>query len=95
MPWCSTACRPCEVAALLAVITRRIERLLTRRGVGDGADDCDAPDRRAEEAPVLAGLAAASVRNLAAPGTRTAATATGGGGGGGGGPRAAVDGSVR
>ena len=70
---------PCEygddagVGPLLATIQRRIEALLIRRGVPDGSDGFDAPDRWAEEAPALAGLAAASVRGVAALGARAGA----------------------
>jgi hypothetical protein len=47
---------------LLATIARRIERLLIRRDVWTDHADVDASDPWAEEAPVLAGLAAASVQ---------------------------------
>ena len=43
----------------------RIKRLLDRRGLGDGDNDGSASDAWAEEAPVLAGLAAASVQGTA------------------------------
>ena len=59
-----------DVAALLTTIERRIEKLLARRGVSDGNEGCDVPDRYADEAPTLAGLAAASVRGVAALGAR-------------------------
>jgi hypothetical protein len=45
-----------------------IKRLLDRRGLGDGDDDVPAPDTWADEAPVLAGLAAASVQGTVALG---------------------------
>ena len=63
-----------EVGPVLATIRRRIEALLIRRGVADGNAGFDAPDRWAEEAPALAGLAAASVRGVAALGTRAGAS---------------------
>ncbi len=59
-----------DVASLLTTIEGRIERLLARRGVSDGGEGFDAPDRYADEAPALAGLAAASVRGVAALGAR-------------------------
>ncbi len=59
-----------DVASLLTTIERRIEKLLARRGVSDGREGFDAPDRYADEAPTLAGLAAASVRGVAALGAR-------------------------
>ena len=50
-----------EVGPLLVTIQRRIEALLHRRGLPESRDGYDAPDRWAEDAPTLAGLAAASV----------------------------------
>ena len=61
-----------DVGPLLVTIQRRIEALLTRRGVPD-REGFDAPDRWAEDAPTLAGLAAASVRGVAALGARAGA----------------------
>ena len=61
-----------EVADALATIEPRLRRLLERRGLGDG-DDSGAPDTWAEEAPALAGIAAASVQGVAALGTRAGA----------------------
>ena len=55
-----------EVDPVLVTIQRRIDALLIRRGVPDGREGFDAPDRWAEDAPTLAGLAAASVRGVAA-----------------------------
>ena len=46
----------------------RITRLLDRRGLGDGDDDGSVPDTWADEAPALAGLAAASVQGTVALG---------------------------
>ena len=57
-----------DVAEVLATVEPRIRRLLDRRGLGDGDDDVHAPDAWAEEAPVLAGLAAASVQGTVALG---------------------------
>ncbi len=58
------------VGSLLVTIQRRIKALLHRRGVPDGRDGFDAPDRWTEDAPALAGLAAASVQGVAALGAR-------------------------
>lgn len=55
---------------LLVTIARRVQRLLARRGVSDGGDGVDIVDPWADEAPTLAGLAAASVRGVAALGLR-------------------------
>ncbi len=62
-----------DVGTLLVTIQRRLEALLNRRGVPDGGEGFDAPDRWAEDAPALAGLAAASVRGVAALGARAGA----------------------
>lgn len=43
---------------------------LNVHGVSDGREGFDAPDRWAEDAPTLAGLAAASVHGVAALGAR-------------------------
>lgn len=53
-----------DVGPLLVTIQRRIEALLHRRGVSDGGEGFDAPDRWTEDAPTLAGLAAASVSGV-------------------------------
>lgn len=45
-----------------------------RRGLGDGDDDVSAPDAWADEAPVLVGLAAASVQGTVALQRRLRAT---------------------
>lgn len=50
-----------DVAAVVAVAVRRIGRLLERRGLTATSEERSAPDTWAEDAPVLAGLAAASV----------------------------------
>jgi len=62
-----------DVGALLSTIRRRIDALLHRRGVPDGREGYDTTDRWAEDAPVLAGLAAASVQGVAALGPRAGA----------------------
>jgi hypothetical protein len=55
---------------LLATIARRIERLLMRRGVWTAHAESATEDPWIEEAPVLAGLAAASVQGRVALGPR-------------------------
>jgi hypothetical protein len=62
-----------DVAEVLATVEPRITRLLNRRGLGDREDDGSAPDAWAEEAPVLAGLAAASVQGTVALGQQQGA----------------------
>jgi len=62
-----------DVGPLLVTIQRRIEALLNRRGVSGGREGSDAPDRWAEDAPALAGLAAASVQGVTALGPRAGA----------------------
>ena len=59
-----------DLGPLLLTIQRRIEALLHRRGVPDGREGFDATDRWTEDAPALAGLAAASVQGVAALGPR-------------------------
>ena len=46
-----------DVADVLATVEPRVRRLLERRGFGDGDESRAAPDRWAEDAPVLAGIA--------------------------------------
>ena len=58
------------MAALVSTIERRVGRLLARRGLADADEGYSAPDAWAEEAPALAGLAAASVQGLVALGGR-------------------------
>jgi hypothetical protein len=57
-----------DVAEVLATVEPRIKRLLDRRGLGDGDNEGGVPDAWADEAPVLAGLAAASVQGTVALG---------------------------
>jgi hypothetical protein len=62
-----------EVAAALATIRHRVQRLLVRRGLEPG-DDATAPaDPVAEESPVLAGIVGASVQGRVARGPRAGA----------------------
>lgn len=62
-----------EVAEVVALTARRVTRLLERRGLAGRADDGDAADRWAEEAPILAAAAAASVDGRVALGPRAGA----------------------
>ena len=62
-----------DVEEVLATVEPRIKRLLDRRGLGDGDNDGSASAAWAEEAPVLAGLAAASVQGTVALGPRPGA----------------------
>jgi hypothetical protein len=62
-----------DVAEVLATVEPRIKRLLDRRGVGEDDDVGFASDAWAEDAPVLAGLAAASVQGTVALGPRRGA----------------------
>ena len=59
-----------DVAEVLATIVPRVRRLLERRGMGEGDEGAGAPDGGAEDMPVLAGLAAASVQGTFALGAR-------------------------
>jgi hypothetical protein len=52
------------VAEVVAVGAHRIDRLLQRRGVTAPSEESGGADRWAEEAPALAGLAAASVQGV-------------------------------
>jgi hypothetical protein len=68
-PWLTTA----DVADVLATIVPRVRGLLERRGVGDGEEGeegASAADEWAEDAPVLAGMAGASVQGTFALGPR-------------------------
>jgi hypothetical protein len=62
-----------DVAGVVVLIARRVERLLERRGLGGGAESIGAPDFWSEEAPVLAAVAAASVDGRVALGPRAGA----------------------
>ena len=62
-----------DVADVLATVAPRVRRLLERRGFGDSDESSAAPDAWAEDAPVLAGIAAASVRGVVALGHRAGA----------------------
>jgi hypothetical protein len=62
-----------ELARLLRTIERRVGRVLAKRGIGDGSDGADTPDPLADEAPALAGLAAASAGGVIALGPRAGA----------------------
>lgn len=57
---------------MLATVEPRIRRVLDRRGLGDG-DETGGTDAWAEDAPVLAGLAAASVQGIVALGRQRGA----------------------
>jgi hypothetical protein len=62
-----------EVAAALATIRYRVQRLLVRRGL-EPADDATGPaDRLADESPVLAKIVGASVQGRMALGSRAGA----------------------
>jgi putative transposase/transposase-like zinc-binding protein len=60
-----------DVGEVVAVVARRIERLLERRRMTATSEESGATDTWAEEAATLAGLAAASVQGLIALGPRT------------------------
>jgi hypothetical protein len=62
-----------EMDRLLGTIERRLHRLLARRGVVEAIGDDGGADRWREEAPVLAGIAAASVEGRLALGARAGA----------------------
>jgi hypothetical protein len=62
-----------DVAGVVALIARRVERLLERRGLAGGTESSGAPDLWSEEAPVLAAVAAASVDGRVALGPRAGA----------------------
>ena len=62
-----------EVAAALATIRHRVQRLLVRHGL-EPADEATGPaDRLADESPVLAGIVGASVQGRVALGPRAGA----------------------
>jgi hypothetical protein len=62
-----------DVAGIVALIARRVERLLGRRGLAGGTESSGASDLWSEEAPVLAAVAAASVGGRVALGSRAGA----------------------
>jgi len=62
-----------DVEEVLTTVEPGIRRLLARRGLGEGAEDGSQLDAWADEAPVLAGLAAASVQGTVALGAQLGA----------------------
>jgi Putative transposase len=62
-----------EVAAALATIRHRVQRLLVRRGLEPGDDATGPADPLADESPVLAGIVGASVQGRVALGPRAGA----------------------
>jgi hypothetical protein len=62
-----------ELEALVATLTRRIHRSLARRRVLVEDVETDVPDPWVDEAPLLAGMAAASVQGRTALGPRAGA----------------------
>ena len=62
-----------EVAAALAMIRHRVQRLLVRRGLEPGDDATGPADRLADESAVLAGIVGASVQGRVALGSRAGA----------------------
>jgi hypothetical protein len=62
-----------DVAAALATIRHRVQRLLVRRGLEPGDDATGPADRLAEESPLLAGIVRASVQGRVALGPRAGA----------------------
>ena len=62
-----------DVAEVVAVVARRVARLLERRGLAGDAESGEAPDVWSAEAPVLAAAAAASVEGRVALGPRAGA----------------------
>jgi len=65
--------RDAEVAAALATIRHRVQRLLVRHGLEPGDDTTGPADRLGEESPVLAGIVGASVQGRVALGQRAGA----------------------
>ena len=59
-----------EVAAALATIHHRVQRLLVRRGLEPGDDATGPTDRLVDESPVLAAIVGASVQGRVALGPR-------------------------
>jgi hypothetical protein len=62
-----------DVAEVIALIARRVTRLVERRGLAGRAGDGEACDLWSEEAPVLAAVAAASIDGRVAIGPRAGA----------------------
>ena len=62
-----------EVAAALARIRHRAQRILVRHGLERAHDERGAGGSAAEESPVLAGIVAASVQGRVALGSRAGA----------------------
>ena len=62
-----------EVAAALATIRHRVQRLLVRHRLEPGDDATGPADRLADESPVLAGIVGASVQGRVALGARAGA----------------------
>ena len=58
---------------MVALVARRVTRLVERRGLAGRAEDGEAADPWSEEAPVLAAVAAASVDGRVALGPRAGA----------------------
>jgi hypothetical protein len=67
------AARVCDGEGLPRFIEEEFRRMLARHGLTDGAADDSRSDRWAEEAPVLAGIAGASVQGRIALGPRAGA----------------------
>jgi len=62
-----------DVAEVVALVARRVTRLVERRGLAGRAEDGEASDPWSDEAPVLAAVAAASVEGRVALGPRAGA----------------------
>ena len=67
-----------EMAAALAAIRQRVQRLLVHLGLEPGDDATGPADRLAEESPVLAGIVGASVQGRVALGQRARGRGWGG-----------------
>jgi hypothetical protein len=68
--WPAPVLQDLDVSEVLATIVPRVRRLIERRGMGEGDEDAGASDGGADDMPVLAGLAAASVQGTFALGVR-------------------------
>ena len=68
--WSAPALTELDVAEVLPAVVPRVGRVLARRGMGDADETVYVADRWAEQAPVLAGIAATSVQGRAALGPR-------------------------